>query len=66
MESEKTCNAYKKKGGGAPPGVLLMPVIPATLEAKIKRFLVQGKSWQKVSKTPQQKNIACACNPSYA
>jgi hypothetical protein len=34
----------------------LMPIILATQEAEIKRIAVQSQPWQKVHKTPSQKN----------
>jgi hypothetical protein len=47
-----------------------MPLIPATLEADIRRIAVQGKTRKKVNEMPISTNgswllVAYDCNPSY-
>jgi hypothetical protein len=46
-------------------GEWLTSVIPATKETEIGRITVQGQPRQKVSKTPSQQEMGCACNPGY-
>jgi hypothetical protein len=47
----------------------LIPVIPATREAEIRRITVQGQPRQKVSNIVMSTNnlgtVACICNTSY-
>jgi hypothetical protein len=47
----------------------LVPVIPATGEAEMRKIVILGQHMQKVSKTPISTNklgmVGCICNPSY-